>query len=419
MPSRSYQETLDYMFYQLPMYQRVGTTAFKKNLDNIIALCEHLGNPHTKFKSIHIGGTNGKGSSSHMLAAILQTEGYKTGLYTSPHLKNFTERIRVNGSEIHQEAVVDFIDRCQDVIEQISPSFFEITVAMAFDYFAQQQVDYAVVEVGLGGRLDSTNILSPEACLITNISFDHQEILGDTLAKIAYEKAGIFKANTPAIISEKHPETAPVFQAESQLKNAPLSFAGNQFSIQNQHVFRENQTYISDLSPALKGEHQEKNILGVIQIADQLQISKKSIQHGIEHATELTGLKGRWQQLGTQPLTLCDVGHNEAGVQMILQQIRAQEFNQLHMVWGMVKGKAHEKILNMLPKEATYYFCQPQVPRGLDVTALHQAAQEAGLKGQAYASVKEAIEEAQQHTQSDDLIFIGGSTFVIAEIEDL
>lgn len=424
MPFTNYQQTLDYLYQVLPMYQRIGASAYKADLNNTIALCHALGNPQDKFKSIHVAGTNGKGSSSHMLAAILQSAGYKTGLYTSPHLKSFTERIRINGKEIEESSVINFVNRIQPVIEEIKPSFFEITVAMAFEYFAKQKVDIAVIEVGLGGRLDSTNVIKPLVSLITNISWDHMDLLGDTLPKIAFEKAGIIKQHTPAIISQSQPEVQEVFKKKASETQSGLTFADEVYKVKNvgsgKFVVNNSTTYQLDLV----GNYQQKNLAGVLATIDVLRaagfnISTAAVANGLSQTITLTGLKGRWQRLGDKPLVICDTGHNEAGVREVLHQISQQQYHQLHIVWGMVKGKDVTKILTMLPKTASYYFCQAQIPRAMDAHELSDQAKAFGLTGEVIPDVKQAIAIAKQHAHSSDMIFIGGSTFVVAEIDDL
>ncbi|MFT5914259.1 MAG: dihydrofolate synthase/folylpolyglutamate synthase [Bacteroidia bacterium] len=415
----TYQETLDFLFSQLPMFQRVGESAFKKSLDNIVAFCEYLGNPQSKFKSIHVAGTNGKGSSSHTIASILQSAGLKTGLYTSPHLKEFTERIRINGLEIGQSEVIEFVEKHQAFISTLQPSFFEMTVAMAFDYFAEKKVDYAIIEVGLGGRLDSTNIIQPEICLITNIGLDHQAMLGETLPEIAVEKAGIIKKNIPVIVSQFQPEVAEVFQQKAKEVNTCLTFASLKYKWFNNTLFRGKRKLISDLPISLKGNHQQANLVGAVAVCLELGISFHAIQDGVEEVVEQTGLKGRWQQLSQNPPTFCDVGHNEDGIQTILAQLAQYRFEQLHIVWGMVSDKSHSNILEMLPKKANYYFCKPNVPRGLEADQLQQKASLVGLSGISCESVNEAIGIAKSQATENDFIFIGGSTFVVAEIENL
>ncbi|WP_276496084.1 bifunctional folylpolyglutamate synthase/dihydrofolate synthase [Pontibacter litorisediminis] len=416
------------------MYQRIGNAAFKKSLDNILALCEALGQPQHQFKSIHVAGTNGKGSSSHMLAAVLQEAGYKTGLYTSPHLKSFTERVRVNGQELPQDYLIQFVEQHKQLFERIQPSFFEMTVALAFKYFAEEQVDVAVVEVGLGGRLDSTNIITPEVSLITNISFDHQSMLGDTIAAIAAEKAGIIKPNVPAVISMRQPEAEEVFIAKASEVKAPLYFAQDFYSLdltestllrQVFHVSREGKLYLQNLELDLAGGYQKYNLPGVLQVLQVLQdqkgllIPEAAIRSGLANAKSITGLKGRWQVLQQEPLTICDTGHNEDGIRQILQGLEQLHPKQVHMVFGAVNDKDVMKILQLLPQRYTYYFCQANIPRALPVQDLVQQAEASGLKGSFYHSVPEAIAAAKANAAPDEVIFIGGSTFVVAEIEEL
>lgn len=423
----NYQETLAYLYKNLPMFQRVGAIAYKKDLTNTLQLCKALGNPHHTFKSLHVAGTNGKGSSSHMLAAILQSAGYNTGLYTSPHLKEFTERIKVNGSEISQDFVVDFVERMKPSIETIKPSFFEITVAMAFDYFAHEHIDVAVVETGLGGRLDSTNVITPCLSLITNISWDHMDLLGDTLPKIAFEKAGIIKVGVPVVVSEYQPEVADVFRIKATETNSKIQFASEEYQIQSKQpgTFEvidhdHSTTYTLDLM----GGYQKKNLAGVLAAVDQLRsqgfkISKQAVRAGLANTTRLTGLKGRWQTIGTNPLTICDTGHNESGIQEILENLKSVPYRQLHWVWGMVGDKDVSKILSLLPKDAHYYFCQASIPRAMQVEALVEKALFAGLRGETVKDVNQALAQARLKSNPDDLILIGGSTFVVAELNDL
>jgi len=406
------------------MYQRIGAVAYKADLTNTLRLCEVLGNPHLKFKSLHIAGTNGKGSSSHMLAAILQCAGYKTGLYTSPHLKDFTERIRINGKEIDQASVVDFVRRIKPSIELIQPSFFEITVAMAFDYFKKEKCAIAVVEVGLGGRLDSTNVITPEVSLITNISYDHKDILGDTLPAIAAEKAGIIKPGIPVVVSEYQEEVADVFNKKAAVENTSVEMAANRFYFDGKDVFDNGVLRFADLTPELKGGYQTKNIPGVLLTIEKLKqrgftISDAHIREGIAQAATLTGLKGRWQKLGDHPLMVCDTGHNEAGISEVVKQVNSLSFRHLHLIIGMVKDKDITSVLRLLPKQASYYFCQATIPRAMNATELCQRAAAEGLKGEVIADVNEAIRKARLAAREDDLIFIGGSTFVVAEIEGL
>ncbi len=405
----NYQETLDFLFQALPMYQRVGKAAFKKDLSNTIALCESLGNPQDKFKSIHIAGTNGKGSSSHMLSAILQASGLKVGLYTSPHLKNFTERIRTNGEEITREAVVSFVERQKEAIESIQPSFFEMTVAMAFDHFANEQVDIAVIEVGLGGRLDSTNVITPEVSLITNISYDHMEMLGDTLPLIAKEKAGIIKRGVPVVISESIAEINSVFESIANSNETPLHYADQ----------------VEDLPATdLKGAYQSKNIQGVLKVVNVLRtqgwsIDDRSVEEGLQNVMSLTGLKGRWQQLNNKPLTICDTGHNKEAFEHIIDQLFSLEFKQLHMVLGFVNDKNVEDLLRMIPETVSLTFCQSSVPRAMSLDVLKSKAEALNIEANYIQQVNEAITTVSANASKDDLIFVGGSTFVVAEIDNL
>lgn len=423
----SYSQAVEFLYQNLPMYQRVGAVAYKADLTNTIQLCEALGNPQHLFKSVHVAGTNGKGSSSHMLAAVLQCAGYKTGLYTSPHLKNFTERIRINGNEIDQAFVVDFVNRIQPSIDKIQPSFFEITVAMAFDYFAQQKVDIAVVEVGLGGRLDSTNVITPLVSLITNISWDHMNLLGDTLQKIAFEKAGIIKKEVPVVVSESQESIKEVFVQKSKIESSSITFADQKYEVVGDGngkftATKENATAFYQLD--LKGAYQQKNLAGVLATLDQLKntgliISDRAIEKGLSNTITFTALKGRWQKLNDNPLTICDTGHNEAGVHEILKQINQQRFKKLLVVWGMVNDKDVSKILSLLPTSAYYFFCQANIPRAMDANELFLKAKGVGLRGEVIVDVNNAIRQANERATPNDMIFIGGSTFVVAEIENL
>ena len=416
------------------MFQRVGAVAYKADLTNTISLCTALDNPQLRFKSIHIAGTNGKGSSSHMVAAILQSAGYKTGLYTSPHLKEFTERIKINGVEIDQEYIIDFVNRIKKEIEKIQPSFFEITVAMAFDYFAFHKVDFAVIETGLGGRLDSTNVITPIVSLITNIGYDHMDILGYTLPAIAKEKAGIIKEGIPAVISELQAEVEPVFCAKAAEVNADIVFASKIFSTKEKvnakdssltlDVYDHGELVFSNLNPELKGDYQKKNIPGVLMSIKVLQklgyrITTQNIQNGIENVIKLTGLKGRWQKLGEYPLIICDTGHNVDGLKDVVHQIRAQKFKNLFIVLGMVKDKDISNVIRLLPREAYYFFCQATIPRALEAKFLAEKAKAAGLQGEVVQDVNKAIAAAKSKAGKEDFIFIGGSTFVVAEIDNL
>ena len=402
----NYQETLSWMFNRLPMFQTQGKNALNNKLDNILTFTSALGNPQTKFKSLHIAGTNGKGSSSSMLASILQEAGYKVGLYTSPHLKDFRERIKIDGKEIPEDYVVNFISENKSFLEKHSLSFFEMTVGMAFSYFAEEKVDIAVIEVGLGGRFDATNIITPEVSLITNISKDHTDILGDTLPKIAFEKAGIIKQNVPVVISEYQEETAPVFTARAKEIKAPIIFAN--------HIE-------TSLTTDLQGAYQEKNIKGVIAVTELLihqgwDITPENIAQGLLHVVHNTNLKGRWQTLGSCPTIVCDTGHNVGGLTYVMEQLKKQTYTHLHIVVGFVKEKDVNSVLELFPKEATYYFCSPAIARGLNVDTLKEIATTKGLQGERYSSVAEALNAAKAQALPTDFIFVGGSTFVVAEV---
>lgn len=427
----NYQETLDFLYQALPMFQRVGASAFKKDLSNTILLCEYLGHPERKIKSVHVAGTNGKGSSSHALAAVLQAAGYKTGLYTSPHLKSFTERIRINGMEIPKAEVVSFVSSHKQFLEALAPSFFEMTVGMAFWYFAKEQVDIAVVEVGMGGRLDSTNVLHPTLSLITNIGWDHMQFLGDTLAKIAYEKAGIIKKNTPVVISQTQVETTPVFTQVAQENKSSIYFSDQIWKVKKignlagQAIFEvQNRKEKEEVSFGLLGDYQRFNLPGILESIDQLrnlgwEISDLAVKKGLAQVSDLTGLKGRWQILSENPRIIADTGHNEPGIREILSQLKTYSFQKLWMVLGMVQDKDISKILQLLPKDATYVFCQAQIPRALEAEELALQAKNFGLSGQVIPDVHQALNFARKNAGKDDLIFIGGSTFVVAEIEEL
>jgi len=400
----TYQETLDWMFSQLPMYQRQGKTAFKKDLTNISAFCGVLNNPQNKFASIHVGGTNGKGSTSHIISSILQEAGYKVGLYTSPHLKNFTERIRINGEEVSRNFVVDFITKNKHFLETQQLSFFEMTVGLAFEYFAIQNVDIAVIEVGLGGRLDSTNIIHPEVAVITNIGYDHMQFLGDTLPEIAAEKAGIIKQNTPIIIGEKQDAVRDVFVQKATQMNADIYFASD-----------KQYDYESDLL----GSYQEKNMSTAIHAVNVLKgymISESHIIHGLKNVVQNTNFKGRWQILQHKPLVVCDTAHNREGVSYVMNQLASLSFNKLHMVLGVVNDKKLDDILTLFPVKATYYFCKPNIPRGLHEVDLQSSAENFHLVGDTYDSVHEAYLKAISDADIDDVVFVGGSTFVVAEV---
>ena len=398
----------------------------KYSLDNITKLVDRLGNPQNKVKTIHVGGTNGKGSSSHMLASVLQTAGYKTGLFTSPHLKSFTERIKINGQEISEIAVIDFVAEIERVVDEMKPSFFEITFAMAMQHFYKQEVDYAVIEVGLGGRLDSTNIISPEICLITNISQDHVQFLGSELPGIAKEKAGIIKASVPIIISEYQKEVAHVFIDKAAKEESEIKFADKELLLEHAADNRINiidgeKIRYEGLKLDLRGPYQQRNVLGVLALIEKLDlnISDKNVHLGLANVVKNTGLKGRWQIVNQAPLTILDTGHNKSGIQVNLNDIEALKFDGLHMVWGMVDDKDIDELLELLPEQATYYFVKADVPRAMPAEALSQAASRLGLSGNMYPSVMDGYKAALASAKDDDLVFVGGSTFVVAEIEDL
>ena len=427
---KTYSETLDYLFSALPMFSKLGESAYKKDLTNTISLCEFLGNPQQQFKTIHVAGTNGKGSTSHMLAAIFQEAGYKTGLYTSPHLKDFRERIKVNGQVCEEEFVIEFTHGIEPMIHQISPSFFEITVAMAFDYFAKNQVDIAIIEVGLGGRLDSTNIIRPTLSVITNIGYDHMNLLGNRLEEIAFEKAGIIKQETPIVIGESLPETKPVFLAKATACMAPIHFAKDQFQVtdfetKSGHLMvtvcklsnQEHDTFELDLP----GFYQTKNLLTALTAVDQLnlqgwKLDKSTVFNALKQVKKLTGLHGRWEVIANHPLTVLDVGHNEDGIKEIVKQIELTGKQSLHIVIGMVKDKEIDKALQLLPKKASYYFTKAAIPRALNETILQQQAANFGIIGKSYPTVSAAFIAAKNHAGKEDLILVCGSVFVVSEI---
>lgn len=403
----NYTNTLNWMFSQLPMFQRQGAVAFKKDLTNSLALSKHLNYPESTFKTIHVAGTNGKGSTSHMLASILQEAGYKVGLYTSPHLKDFRERIKINGKIIKKREVIDFIKNNKSFFKTHQLSFFEMTVGLAFECFSKHKVDIAVVEVGVGGRLDSTNIITPEVSVITNIGYDHIQFLGETLPEIAFEKAGIIKNKVPVVIGEYQKEVFPVFEKTAKEKESPLFLASS----------NDSNTYISDL----KGSYQVHNIKTVVQTIAVLKtkgfvISEKNIQNGLKKVVRNTGLLGRWQVLNEQPKVICDTAHNKEGLQYVLKQLQEEEFDQLHMVLGVVNDKDLKTLLPLFPKNAIYYFCRPNIPRGLDALEFQQQCAKFQLMGDAYSSVDDAYKSALNIAGKNDLIFIGGSTFVVAEV---
>lgn len=424
----TYNQAVDYLYQNLPMFQRIGAAAIKKDLTNTIKICAALGNPEKNFRTVHVAGTNGKGSTAHMIASVLQSAGYKTGLYTSPHLKSFTERIRVDGKEIEQQAVTDFVNDTLELMESVKPSFFEITVGMAFRYFAERKVDVAVIEVGLGGRLDSTNVIHPELSVITNIGWDHADILGGTLQSIAWEKAGIIKTGVPVVISERQPEIAHVFEEVAGEKHAPIVFAEDTLHIRDRgdsiDIMRGPEVVLDGVVLDLKGNYQQKNILGVAQAVILLRargfsITDAQVRHGLAHVLKQTGLKGRWQMLGERPFVFCDTAHNAEGLVFVVRQIRSYTWQKLHIVLGVSADKDTEKIFALLPSEATYYFCQAKLPRAMEAHLLAEKASAHGFSGTAIPDVREAIQKAMESATADDFVFIGGSTFVVAEIEGL
>ncbi len=425
----SYQEALKFLYDNLPMFQRVGAAAIKRDLSNTLKLCSLLGNPERAFKSIHVAGTNGKGSTCHMLASVIQVSGYKTGLYTSPHLKEFTERIKINGVEVSREYVVDFVNRIRAAIDEIRPSFFEITVAMAFDYFAQENIDVAVVEVGMGGRLDSTNVITPIVSVITNISYDHKDLLGDTLPQIAGEKAGIIKNRIPVVVSERQPEVESVFEEKAAREQAQIFFASDEYSVQtraasgNIDISRHGDVVLRDVAFPLHGSYQQHNVPAVMKTIDVLHahfdIDTGHVRRGLEEVIVNTGLKGRWQQLYTKPTVVCDTGHNEGGIREIVRQISRQSFDRLHIVLGMVKDKDLTEVLALLPADADYYFCQAPIPRAIDAGKLQELAANFGLRGEVVRDVNDAKRSAMSKAGPNDFIFIGGSTYVVAELDEL
>lgn len=422
----NYNETLEWLFAQLPMYQREGKAAYKANLDNTLKLDEHFGAPHRQFKTIHVGGTNGKGSVSHMLASVLQTAGYKTGLYTSPHLKDFRERIKINGEMIPEQYVIDFVEQNRSLFAEVKPSFFEMTVAMAFKYFADREVDIAVIEVGLGGRLDSTNIITPLASVVTNISFDHMALLGDTLEKIAGEKAGIIKPGVPAIIGTRDAATDFVFTRKAQERETSIDFASDNWSEErtpdNTYNLKNKQgVTFNDLHPDLKGLYQRKNIPAVIEtilhLREQgIKITDQAVREGIANTVRNTGLLGRWQELSRSPYTICDTGHNIDGLTEIVAQLKTCKYERLHFVMGMVNDKDVDSVLQILPKDAIYYFCKASIPRAMDEHVLAEKAAGNDLHGKTYPTVAEAYAAAKEAANQNDMIYIGGSTFVVAEV---
>jgi len=432
----TYLETLNYLFAQLPMFQRIGPAAFKKDLTNTLALAEHLGNPQHKFPCIHVAGTNGKGSVSHLLAAICQAAGLKTGLYISPHYKDFRERIKINGNYIPKTQVVDFVEINKKTIEKIEPSFFELCVVMAFDHFAREQVDIAIIEVGLGGRLDSTNIITPQLSVITNISYDHQNMLGDTLTLIAGEKAGIIKPGVPVVIGETHPESAPVFLKKAGETGSAIVFADQVFRLSEKpsadtagllpqssqyDVFKNDLPFLQDLELETAGPYQQKNLVTALQAWDLLRpqipyLNEPALRHGLKHLKSLTRFIGRWEIIGQNPTILCDSAHNEAGLKVTFAKIKTLNFKKLHIVTGFVNDKSVEDVLDLFPTAAQYYFAKADIPRGLEAAVLKEKAAVVGLHGRAYSSVPNALKAARRAAAAEDMIVVIGSIFVVAEV---
>lgn len=428
----NYQDTIEYLYSQLPMFSRIGPSAYKKDLHNTLALCNSLGNPHQKFKSIHIAGTNGKGSTSHMLAAILQEAGYKTGLYTSPHIKDFRERIRINGEMIDKDFVVDFVARTRIVSDEISPSFFELTVAMAFDYFATEKVDIAVIETGLGGRLDSTNVISPVLSVITNIGYDHVNILGTTLPEIAGEKAGIIKSNTAVVIGETVAETLPVFLKKANEMNAAIHFAAEEYvagyaessgSMLICDVQNKSNNSTGKFKLDLAGMYQAKNLCTVLSTVDLLKkadfnITDEVLHHALQHVKKLTGLRGRWDIIQANPTVILDVGHNEDGLKQVLQQLQADyPASRYHFIIGFVNDKDISKLLTLFPKQSNYYFTNAHIPRALPYGTLQELAAQNSLLGEGYDDVNDAIKAAKENADEKDVLMVCGSFFIIAEVD--
>lgn len=427
-----YAEALDYLYSRLPVFHRIGPKALKPGLGNTLALCDAMGNPHRRFRSIHVAGTNGKGSTAHMLAAIYQSAGYRVGLYTSPHLKSFTERIRLNGQPMAEEAVAQFVTTYQSLIESIEPSFFEVTVAMAFDYFNRQAVDLAIIETGLGGRLDSTNVIIPEASLITNIAYDHTDILGDTLPQIAAEKAGIIKAGVPVVVGETNPATDLVFSQTAEAASAPILFADVRYTVQDKGlqagkrtvlVKRPEETSEEGYQLDLAGRYQVKNLPAVLAVVDLLQplwpVSAEARRSGLASVIELTGLKGRFQTMQTSPMVIADTAHNEAGIAALLETVASFSYQTLRIILGLVADKDRTRLLDTLPKQAVYYFCQAQTPRSLPADQLQTEAARINRIGGAFSDVNAALTAALADASPDDLILVTGSNYTIAELTNL
>ena len=428
----NYEETIQWLFGQLPMYQRDGQAAYKADLSHTVALLKLLGQPQEHFKAIHVAGTNGKGSVSHIIASVLQQAGYKTGLYTSPHLRDFRERIRINGQMIPKEKVTDFIASHQAGFKKISPSFFEMTVGMAFQYFAEEKVDFAVLETGMGGRLDSTNLSNPVLSVITHIDLDHTQFLGNTREKIAFEKAGIIKPGVPVVIGRRQNETIPVFEKAAKEKNTRLIFAEDRVELKrvrtahplekHYDIWTDNRLYLEDFNSPLLGDYQKENLAtaltGIFTLLEtgEMKADRETLREGLENTVKNTHLAGRWQVLDKNPLTIADTGHNRDGIMAIRRQLLETDFRHLHFVLGMVSDKDHEEVLTLLPKRATYYFCKAGIPRGLDAEILKEKAFKAGLNGKSYPSVMHAYHSARNNAGTGDLVFIGGSTFVVAEV---
>lgn len=422
----NYQEAIDFMFSSLPMYQRVGKAAYKANLDNTLALDEYFGHPHKSFKTIHVAGTNGKGSVSHSLSAILQSAGYRTGLYTSPHLVDYRERIRINGEMISKDYVCDFINDNQEIIGKLNPSFFEMSVALAFKYFADMKVDVAVIEVGMGGRLDSTNIITPKLSVITNISFDHTQFLGNTLPLIAGEKAGIIKPGIPVVIGQTHAETKDVFLAKAKKQNSPITFADKEIHVEKIKVAdnHKHAEYLINDTKTIKfdlfGEYQTKNLATILEAAKQLKnrgfaIDDKNISDALQNVKGLTGLHGRWEILSDSPLTICDTGHNIDGLSYVTAQLKAIKCQRLHIVLGFVNDKDVEHVMPLFPKDAKYYFTNADIPRAMPAEQVKAYGEKFGLIGEIYENVPSAYESAKKNASADDTIFIGGSTFIVGD----
>ncbi|NOU60287.1 bifunctional folylpolyglutamate synthase/dihydrofolate synthase [Marinifilum caeruleilacunae] len=426
----TYQETLDYMFTQLPMYQRTGKAAYKADLDNTLAMDSYFNHPHKKFKSVHVAGTNGKGSVSHSIASVLQKSGLKVGLYTSPHLRDFRERIKINGEVISESAVIDFIANHKEKFEELKPSFFEMTVALAFEYFAKEEVDIAVIEVGLGGRLDSTNIITPLVSVITNISKDHTNLLGNDIATIAKEKGGIIKPGIPVVVGERQELIEDVFKSIAQERGSDIEFSEDCYQLKNAVIKagRQELDFVSvkdegkfKIECDLLGKYQQKNIRTAICAIDQLRkkgidISDENLRSGLSEIVKETGLLGRWQILQEEPKVICDTGHNAAGIREIIEQIGMTDYRKLHVVFGLVDDKNTDEVLSLMPKEAVYYFTRASIPRALDEMKLKELANAYDLQGKTYPSVEEALCAAKQESEKEDLIFVGGSTFVVAEV---